>query len=307
MSFEGADQRPTLTITTKTWVNPGIPAPVTDSVARQVRYDSRDSDFKAPYGAMTTGQKARFSLTAPRGVTSATLVVETRRLEGNQDVLEYLDPVRVPMTRTAGRRRSTSGAPPTASPRRTSTATTSSSTIDGQQYVYQNNNDSIYWTTERGSFGVGQIAFAPSDPKQVRRYRQTVYDPGLHGARVGAGRRLLLHLPGALPQRRHRQRPAARHGHLPRRPRRAAQELAGQAVRPRQRGRLHHRRRRLQQRLLRRRPRRHHREARLPEDARRQHALHQPDLRGGQQPQVRHRRLPATSTTASAPTTTSAD
>ena len=35
--------------------------------------------------------------------------------------------------------------------------------IGGQQYVYQNNNDSIYWTTERGSFGIGQIAFLPDD------------------------------------------------------------------------------------------------------------------------------------------------
>ena len=177
VSFEGADQRPTLTIMPKSWVNPGIPAPVTDSVARQVKYDSRDSDFKAPYGAMTTGQQARFSLTAPRGVTSATLVVETRRLEGNQDVLEYLDPVKVPMTRTQNGAVDTWGA----SHRFASKNVYGyyfELTIDGEQYVYQNNNDSIYWTTERGSFGVGQIGFASSDPKLVRRYRQTVYDPG---------------------------------------------------------------------------------------------------------------------------------
>ncbi len=177
VNFTGAEQRPTLTILPKSWVNPGIPAPVTNSVARQVKYDSRDSAFKTPYGAMTTGQKARFSLTAPRGVTSANLVVETRRLEGNQEVLEYLDPVRIPMTRTPD------GAIDTWSAshrfdKKSVYGYYFELTIDGQQYVYQNNNDSIYWTTERGSFGVGQIGFAPSDPKLVRRYRQTVYDPG---------------------------------------------------------------------------------------------------------------------------------
>lgn len=177
VSFEGADQHPTLTITQKTWVNPGLPAQVTDSVARQVKYDSRDSAFKTPYGAMTTGQKARFSLTAPPGVTSAALVVETRRLEGNQEVIEYLDPVTVPMTRTKdGDLEQWSASYRFAA--KSVYGYHFELSIGGQQYVYENNDDSIYWTTERGSFGVGQIAFAPSDPKQVRRYRQTVYDPG---------------------------------------------------------------------------------------------------------------------------------
>jgi len=176
VSFEGADRRPTLTITEQTWVNPGIPAPVTDLVARQVKYDSRDSNFKAPYGAITIGQKARFALEAPQGVTSATLIVETRRLEGNQDVLEYLAPARVPMSRT------TDGDVEqwTASHRFSQKNVYGyyfELSIGGQQYVYQNNNDSIYWTTERGSFGIGQIAFLPSDSKLVRRYRQTVYSP----------------------------------------------------------------------------------------------------------------------------------
>lgn len=174
VSFEGANKSPTLTITEKTWVNPGIPLPVTDTVARQVRYDSRDNEFKAPYGALTTGTEARFELEAPQGVTSATLVVQTRRLQGNQDLIEYLDPVRVPMVRT----RHGAGDRWRAAYRfdeKNVYGYYFQLSVNGGDYVYQNNNDSVYWTTERGSFGVGEIAFLPSDPTQIRRYRQTVY------------------------------------------------------------------------------------------------------------------------------------
>ncbi len=174
VSFEGEDLQPTLTITEQTWVNPGIPVPVTDTVARQVRYDSRDRDFKAPYGAVPAGTNARFAFEAPPGVDSATLVVQTRRLEGNQDVIEYLDPVRVPMKRTRD-----------GEVDRWSAAYRFGQenvygyhfelSINGVEYVYQNNNDPIYWTTERGSFGLGEIAFLSDDPTRVRPYRQTVY------------------------------------------------------------------------------------------------------------------------------------
>ncbi len=109
-------------------------------------------------------------------------------------------------------------------------------TIDGQQYVYQNNNDSIYWTTERGSFGVGQIGFAPSDREAGPPLPADGLRPRLQGARTG--RRTpstTTSSPSASatatpPTTRS---PATRH--LPRRPRRGARELARQAVRARQR------------------------------------------------------------------------
>ncbi len=176
VGFEGPDQQPTLTITDQTWVNPGIPTPVTDLVARQVRFDSRQTAYKAPYGAVTTGTKMHFTLEAPPGVSQARLVIETRHLEGNQDVLEYVDPVSVPMTRK-GHGKLDRWSASYRFAQKNVYGYYFELTINGKQYLYQNNNDSIYWTTERGSFGIGEIAFVPDDSKQIRRYRQTVYLP----------------------------------------------------------------------------------------------------------------------------------
>ncbi|MGL4231359.1 MAG: glycoside hydrolase family 13 protein, partial [Casimicrobium sp.] len=41
---------------------------------------------------------------------------------------------------------------------------------------YGNNRDSIFWTRERGSNGVGEIVEKPDDAKGIRRFRQTVFD-----------------------------------------------------------------------------------------------------------------------------------
>jgi glycosidase len=166
----------TLTITDETFVNPGIPLPVTDPVARQVRFDSRDAATRSPFGAQPAGTTVDFALEAPPGVESAALVVETRRLEGNQEVLEYLDPVTVPMTRQAGGdvdRWTASYAFDAVSVYGYSFEVV----VGGETYVYQNNDATIYWTLERGSGGVGEIAFAPEDRADVRRYRHTSYSP----------------------------------------------------------------------------------------------------------------------------------
>jgi len=176
LSFEGLDSRPVLTISEKTFVNPGVPAPVTNPVARGVRYDSRTDTFKKPYGATKAGTEVDFAIEAPRGVDGATLVLETRHLAGNQDVLEYREPVRLPLSRT-----------PTRDLDRWTVSRQFDQenvygyhfelTIDDQQYVYQNNKTNINWTVERGSGGVGQISFMPADRTAIRRYRHTVYSP----------------------------------------------------------------------------------------------------------------------------------
>ncbi|MFS0700392.1 glycoside hydrolase family 13 protein [Cellulomonas sp. 179-A 4D5 NHS] len=176
VGFEGDDARPVLTIGERTFVNPGIPLPVTDPVLRGVRFDSRDTTFKAPFGAQPTGTPVEFAIQAPAGLDSATLVVETRVLEGNQEVLEYRDPVRIPMTRE----------PAADVERWTASHTFGTASVSGyyvelvngeRTYVYENNADTIYWTLERGSGGVGRVDFLPEDRAEIRRYRHTAYDP----------------------------------------------------------------------------------------------------------------------------------
>jgi cyclomaltodextrinase / maltogenic alpha-amylase / neopullulanase len=168
--------QPFLTITAQTWVNPGIPQPVTNPVARQVRFDSRVDTFKAPYGALPAPATVNFALEAPAGADAVTLVIETRRLEGNQEILEYLDPTRVPMTRTvAGDWDRWEASHQFETPN--VYGYYFEIAIGDGLYVYQNNDAPVYWTLERGVGGAGQIVFLPENPASIRRYRQTVYSP----------------------------------------------------------------------------------------------------------------------------------
>ena len=74
---------------------------VSNPVALSLRFDSRAAASKAPFGAVTEGTTVTFNLAARPGVDKATLVIEKRRLEGNQEVLEYLPLARSPMAATA--------------------------------------------------------------------------------------------------------------------------------------------------------------------------------------------------------------
>ena len=174
VSFEGPDERPVLTIGPKTFVNLGAAPPVTDPVALSARYDSRDSTFKAPFGAAPARTKIDFALQAKPGIDAVTLVVEDRNLQGNQELLEYTNPRRLRMTRHPDGERERW----TASYRFTNPEVYGyyfEIAIGDQRYVYQNNNASIYWTLERGSFGLGRIAVMPDNRAAIRRYRQTIY------------------------------------------------------------------------------------------------------------------------------------
>jgi len=176
LAFDGSTDAPVLTVTEQTWTNPGIAIPVTDPVARSVDYDSRDEAHKAPFGATVAGTAVELALEAAPGVDSVTLVLEDRLLEGNQEVLEYLDATRIPMTRTAG----------TETDRWSVTHAFDEIGVYGyyfevvigdETFVFHNNATSIYWTLERGAGGVGQIAVPPEDDSSIRRYRHTVYSP----------------------------------------------------------------------------------------------------------------------------------
>ncbi|MGC3998153.1 MAG: glycoside hydrolase family 13 protein [Anaeromyxobacter sp.] len=157
----------------------GVQEP-TDPIALAVRFDSRQLKHKTPFGAVTggtPGTTVTFALEAPAGVESATLVLEKRTLEGNQNT-SYAAYQQVELSKAAG----VDGAPDTWS---ASYAFTDVDvygyyfrlTIGGTSYVYGNNADQVYWTSERGSAGLGQITFVPANPSAIRRYRLTVYAP----------------------------------------------------------------------------------------------------------------------------------
>jgi glycosidase len=171
--FDMSGTSPTLSITPCEGCTPTAATPsagVSNPIALSLRFDSRAAASKLPFGAVTEGTTMSFNLAAQPGVGKATLVIEKRRLEGNQEVLEYAPLARVAMTRTA------SGW--TASYRFDAKAIYGyyfEAEIDGQTYVYQNNKDVIYWTREKGSMGMGQTDEMPDNIKRIRRYRQTVF------------------------------------------------------------------------------------------------------------------------------------
>lgn len=170
LSFSG--DAPQLTI-----ARAAPPPPATENpVALSLRHDSRALSDKAPFGAVPTGTRIAFAMDAASGVDRATLVIETRRLEGNQELIEYREQARVPMTRTrqGGRERWTAGQ---------SFAAPGvygywfEVEIGGQIFAYGNNGAPIYWTRERGAGGVGSAVPMPADRGAIRRFRQTVYAP----------------------------------------------------------------------------------------------------------------------------------
>lgn len=167
---------------------------VTDPVALSVIFNSRSTDFKRPFGALPAGSWVEFELKALPGVTRVELVVDKRRLEGHQERLHYTELARAPMHRLPGALdaqgrerwsvRHRFGAPAVY-------GYYFVVTIGGQRYVYGNNKDSIYWTREKGSMGIGLITEmpggkgasqkdakardTPDTKRRIRRYRQTVH------------------------------------------------------------------------------------------------------------------------------------
>lgn len=155
---------------------PAAEVAIDDPVARSLHFDSRDPAHKVPFGAQPAGRTLRFAVAAAPGVSSLTLIVEQRQLEGNQDRLIYTPLARVPMK-----------------PRRAGGTThwQASHRFDGigvygywfearigdRTYVVHNNRSNLPWTRERGSGGVAVVTAMPASAVAIRRFRQTVYDP----------------------------------------------------------------------------------------------------------------------------------
>lgn len=164
-----------LQLQAQTFIDPRQVA-VTNPVAKSLHHDSRDLSYRKPFGAVPQHQAVHWALKALPGVERATLVLDVRRLEGNQEILEYRNLTRINMQRT----------------RRGSDELFKASytfkdkaiygywfevVIDGVKYVYHNNAEPIYWTQEKGSGGVGQVSPALDHERRLRRFRVTVYDP----------------------------------------------------------------------------------------------------------------------------------
>ena len=176
LAFPGG--QPTLSIGPKSFDDPSQ-RPVSNVLALSLKHDSRVLDDRSPFGAIKAGTLVKFALTAAAGVGRVELVIEKRRLEGNQDLLEYTEVARVPMSVAHG---------PEAGRVRWTAAHEFDAigvygywfqvSIGDQTFVYQNNRDPIYWTRETGANGVGLVAEKPESERSIRRYRMTVFSPG---------------------------------------------------------------------------------------------------------------------------------
>ncbi len=175
--------RPTLSLGPKSFADPAVAA-VTDPVANSLHFDSRNVASKSPFGAVPAGAEVRYAVDALPGVEKLTLVMEQRRLEGNQEVLDYQPLARVAMQRDAA----TPG--PSGHHRYTARhrfdgigvyGTWFEAEIGGRRYALQNNAQPVYWTREKGTGGraaVAELQPAAAHPtSSIRRFRQTVYDP----------------------------------------------------------------------------------------------------------------------------------
>ena len=158
------------------------PSSITDPVALSLAFDSRQAEDKRPFGAVVTGSDIDFSLSALPGVERVTLVVEKRRLEGDQAVLEYNELARIVLTRSPAAAPATAGARERWSGRFRFDAPAVYGywfevKIGGRTLVFENNATPVYWTREKGAGGAGVVAEMPSSTRRIRRYRQTVYAP----------------------------------------------------------------------------------------------------------------------------------
>lgn len=173
LSFEGGT--PQLHIGPKTFADPNA-ASVDDPLALSLKHDSRNTQHRAPFGALPAGQTIDFAVEAAAGAQNLTLVIERRELEGNQERLDYLPLARIPMRRVA----TASGVRFAASHRFPALGVYGyhfEADIGGKAFVYQNNGDSVYWTREKGSGGLGAVATKPARAASIRRFRVTVFDP----------------------------------------------------------------------------------------------------------------------------------
>ncbi len=145
-------------------------ATVRDPVALSLKFDSRSAAYKRPFGAQPAGTPVAFTVAAKPGAKRVTLVIEKRRVDGPEDVIEYTEVGRVPLVRKGhGWQASYTFAAPDIYGYYFEVE------VGGKTYLLQNNAKAVYWTRERGANGAGVVAAVPADRKAVRRFRHTAY------------------------------------------------------------------------------------------------------------------------------------
>ncbi len=171
LAFPGG--RAQVTVSPKNFADPRARS-VDDPIALSLRHDSRAAADKSSFGAVTAGTDMQFVLHALKGVSSVVLVIEKRKLEGNQDILEYREVARVPMSKSADGDKEKWQA----NYRFADISVYGyyfEVAVGDKTFIFQNNTDAIFWTREKGSNGVGKVEEKPDTPRSIRRYRQTVY------------------------------------------------------------------------------------------------------------------------------------
>lgn len=154
-----------------------LPAP--DPVAASLSYDSRRIEHKSPFGAAPAGSSVDFSLSAAPGIERATLVIEKRRLEGDQEVLEYREVARLTMAKAA--RAAQGGRERWQASYRFADASVYGYwfevAVGDNTYVVENNDNTLPWTKEKGNNGPAVVIGKPAAAKDIRRFRHSAYLP----------------------------------------------------------------------------------------------------------------------------------
>jgi cyclomaltodextrinase / maltogenic alpha-amylase / neopullulanase len=170
---------PTLSIGLKSFADPTAKT-VSDPLALSLRFDSRNLAQRSPFGAVPAGSTVHFAIDAAQALTSMHLVLDNRRLEGNQELLDYTRAARLPMQMQRLPNGSVRYSLAHAFPKIGVYGYWFEAEINGQKFAYQNNSDAVFWTREKGTGGLGEVAELGSSAdatSSVRRYRITVFDP----------------------------------------------------------------------------------------------------------------------------------
>jgi glycosidase len=177
LAFSDPISKPILSIVAKNMPD-SSPRVVSDKLALSLRHDSRQLADKTPFGAIKAGTKVTFGISSLAGIHDVTLIIEKRKLEGDQEVLEYTEVARLAMHASATDKTGLIHWKTTYQFKDVSVYGYYFETRLGDKtYVYQNNKEAIYWTREKGANGLGLVDEKPASSKRIRRFRHTVYSP----------------------------------------------------------------------------------------------------------------------------------